>query len=50
MLDAPLPGKRWRGNRKPTWKDSCKRDMESVGLKEDDALDMTKWNDETTDG
>ena len=26
------------------WKDSCKRDMESVGLKDADVLDRTKWN------
>ena len=25
--------------RKPRWKDSCRRDMESVGLKKEDALD-----------
>ena len=24
------------------WKDSCKRDMENVGLKEEDVLDRTK--------
>ena len=34
MLDAPVPGKGLRGIWKTTWKDSCKRDMESVGLKE----------------
>ena len=27
----------------PRWKDSCKRDTESVGLKEEDILDRTKW-------
>ena len=31
--------------RKPG-KDSCKRDMESVGLKEEDALDRTKWKND----
>ena len=29
MLDAP--GKRRRGRQKTRWKDSCKRDLESVG-------------------
>ena len=33
MVDAPAPGKRWRGRQKTRWKDSCKRDMESLGLK-----------------
>ena len=33
MLDALLPGKRRRGRQKTRWKDSCKRDMESVVLK-----------------
>ena len=32
MLDAPVSGKRWRGRQKTRGKDSCKRDMESVGL------------------
>ena len=31
---------------KTRWKDSCKRDMESVGLKEEDALDWTKWKND----
>ena len=35
MLDAPVPGKRRRGRQKTRWKDLCKRDMESVELKED---------------
>ena len=25
MLDAPVPGKRWRGRQTTRWKDSCKR-------------------------
>ena len=33
MLDAPVPGKRRRGRQKTRWKDSFKRDIESVGLK-----------------
>ena len=36
MLDAPVPGKKRRGRQKTRWKDSCKRDMESAGLKEED--------------
>ena len=43
MLDAPVAGKRWRGRQTTRWKDSCKRDMESVGLKDEDVLDRTKW-------
>ena len=48
MLDAlgSVPGKRWRGKQKTRWKDSCKRDMESTGLKEEDALDRTKWKND----
>ena len=34
--------KRWRGRQKTRWTDSCKRDMETAGLKED-TLDRTKW-------
>ena len=43
MLDAPVPGKKLRGRHETRWKDSCKRDMERVGLKEEDVLDRTKW-------
>ena len=42
MLDAPVRGKKKRGRQKTRWKDSCKRDMESVGLEEDDARDRAK--------
>ena len=46
MLDAPVPGKRRRGRQKTRWKDSCKRDRESVWLKkEEDVLNRTKWKD-----
>ena len=38
-------GARRRGRQKTTWKDSCKRDMESVGLKED-VLERTKWRND----
>ena len=43
MLHAPVPAKRRRGRQTTGWKDSCKRDMESAGLKKEDALDRTKW-------
>ena len=46
MLDAPIPGKRRRGRQKTGWKDSCKRVVESVGLKEEDVLDRTKWKND----
>ena len=37
--DALVPGNRRRGRQKTRWwKDSCKRDIESVELKEDDVL------------
>ena len=39
-LDAPVPGKRRRGRQKTRWKDSCKRDTESMGLKEEDVLNI----------
>ena len=42
MLDAPVPGKRRRGREKPMLKASCKRNMESEGLKVGDVLDSTK--------
>ena len=44
MLDAPVPGKRRRERQKTRRKDSCKRD--TVGLKEEDALDRTKWKND----
>ena len=44
---STVPGKRRRGRQKTRWKDSCKRDMESAGLKEEDVLDRTKWNNDT---
>ena len=38
--------KRQRGRQKTRWKDLCKREMESVGLKEEDVLDRTKWKND----
>ena len=46
MLDVPVAGKRRRGRPKTRWKDSCKRDMVSVGLKEEDVLDRTMWKND----
>ena len=43
MVDTPVPGNRQRGRQKTRWKDSCKRDLESLGLKREDVLDRTKW-------
>ena len=39
-----VPGKKRRGRQKTRWKESCHRDMESVGLKVVDVTDMTKSN------
>ena len=39
MLDTQVvPGKRWRGRQITRWKDSCKRDMESMALDEDSLM------------
>ena len=46
MLDVPALGKTWIGRQKTRWKDSCNGDMESVGLKKEDARDGTKWKDD----
>ena len=46
MLEAPVPVKRQGGREKPRWKDSCKRDMESVGLKDEEVLDKTMWKND----
>ena len=39
MLDTPISGKRRKWRQKTRWKDLSKREMESVGLKEEDILD-----------
>ena len=49
MLDAPVPGKRLRGRQATRRKDSCKRYMGSVGLKEEDAMARTKWKNDMHD-
>ena len=45
MLDAPVHGTRRRGRQKTRWKDSCKKDMESIWLKEEDVLDWATPDD-----
>ena len=35
-----------RGRQKNRWNGSCKRDMESVGLTEEDVLDRIKWKND----
>ena len=48
ILDAPEPGKGRRVRQKTKWKDSCKRDMESVGLnvRKQGLLGRTKWKND----
>ena len=46
MLDAPILGKRLRRRRKTKWKDPGKRDMESVRLTVEDALERTTWKND----
>ena len=41
MLKAPVQGKRQERKAEHKWKDSCKRNMEIVELKEEDALSRT---------
>ena len=44
MLDAPVPGKR-----RETVRQAVRlvfKEMESVGLKEEEVLDRTKWNND----
>ena len=41
--EASIPRKMCKGKQKTRWKNSCNRDMESVGLKADGVLDRTKW-------
>ena len=38
--------KKTEGRQQTGWKDSCKRGRESVGLKEEDVLDRTKWKND----
>ena len=46
MVDASVPGKRRRGRQKTRGKDSCKRDVESMGLNVEGVHDRTKWKRE----
>ena len=38
-------GKRKRGRPKTRWKDVCKRDMQTVGLREGDEGDRAYWKE-----
>ena len=54
MLNAPVPGKRRREDRGPgvkTDRPTCKRDTESVVLKEEGVglIDWAKWNNDVQD-
>ena len=40
-----IPGKRKRGRPKTRWKDVCKMDMQTVGLREGDAGDRDYWKE-----
>ena len=42
MLDVDIPGKRRRGRPNLRWKDSCKRDMTEVGVKEDNTTNRVE--------
>ena len=39
VMTKAIPGKRKRGRPKTRWKDACKRDMQTVGLREGDEGD-----------
>ena len=43
MLNVDIPGKRRRGRPNLRWKDTCKRDMTEVGLKEDNTTNRAAW-------
>ena len=43
MLDVDMPGKRRRGWPNLRWKDTCKRDMTEVGLKEGNTTNRAVW-------
>ena len=46
MFNATVAGKKRRGRQKIRCKDSRKRDMKSVALKEVDAPERTKWEND----
>ena len=43
MLDVEIPGKRIRGRPNLRRKDTCKRDMTEMGLKEDKTTNRAAW-------
>ena len=45
VMTKAIPGKRKRGRPKTMWKDVCKRDMQTVGLREDDAGYRAYWKE-----
>ena len=45
VMTKAIPGKRKRGRPKTRWKDVCKRDMQTVGLREGDARDRAYWKE-----
>ena len=45
VMTKAIPGKRKRGRPKTRWKDVCKRDMQTVGLREGDAGDRAYWKE-----
>ena len=45
VMTKAIPRKRNRGGPKTSWKDVCKRDMQTVGLREGDEGDMAYWKE-----
>ena len=45
VMTNAIPGKRKRGRPKTRWKDVCKRDMQTVGLREGDEGDRAYWKE-----
>ena len=45
VMTKTIPGKRKRGRPKTRWKDVCKRDMQTVGLREGDEGDRAYWKE-----
>ena len=46
IVYVSAPGKRREEDRQNRWKDSCKKRCGECGLKEEDALDRTKWKND----
>ena len=45
VMTKAIPGKRKRGRPKTRWKDVCKRDMQTVGLREGDEGERAYWKE-----